>query len=519
MADNLESYFKKHLSDDNPAQESWNVPSDNVWDKVLPEIQKKRGIFIPWKYLYLLGALIIISGIVLYWQYGTEENSNDKELTFTTDQTDKTLDNLNIQAETNNKTGNQYNELNAKPNTVSTSEKYANLKEGSVLKSQNNLRADQEIQTNNRNAETKNENNYQNTGNLKNDAQYTETSVSNKDLQTALNSEKTNTITEDKKDQLFIYADKQPFEKSEYFNEINMLSKNDIPRFTVSADYTLLERNFNTESPVTLEANHKESSPFNNKGKVGVGAYFLPTFTSTYLTGDLSTGKLETSNMYLYSSNWGIELRYYLSNRFTLVAGVGQSEVRSWSKSLVDFDYDSTNEHIMDTGEKENTSSVPMPTPFGEIGTEITYRFPGEENIPDGETMQSELETHQDVRYLTVPIGAEYNIIQFSHFNWFAETGVRYNHALKDAASFSSRILHHGHDMDVVGEEMMGHPTYKDFYFDLYLGTGINYQFSDSFQINGSARYFNSITNVNFQDNMSTQVRGFNFKIGISYLF
>ncbi len=58
----------------------------------------------------------------------------------------------------------------------------------------------------------------------------------------------------------------------------------------------------------------------------------------------------------------------------------------------------------MPSGEKENTSPVPMPTPFGEINTDITYRVPGSDEIPDGEIMQSELEIHQDVRYLSVPL-------------------------------------------------------------------------------------------------------------------
>ena len=58
MADNLESYFKKHLSDETPAEDNWNVPSDDVWNKVLPDIQKKRGLFIPWNYIYIIGALI-----------------------------------------------------------------------------------------------------------------------------------------------------------------------------------------------------------------------------------------------------------------------------------------------------------------------------------------------------------------------------------------------------------------------------------------------------------------------------
>ena len=59
MADNLESYFKKHLSDESRGKDKWNVPSEKVWENALPEIRKKKGLFIPWRYLYLLGFLTV----------------------------------------------------------------------------------------------------------------------------------------------------------------------------------------------------------------------------------------------------------------------------------------------------------------------------------------------------------------------------------------------------------------------------------------------------------------------------
>ena len=67
MADNLESYFKKHLTKDTSAKESWNVPSDDVWEKVLPEISKKKGLFIPWKYLYILAAIMLAGFAFFFW--------------------------------------------------------------------------------------------------------------------------------------------------------------------------------------------------------------------------------------------------------------------------------------------------------------------------------------------------------------------------------------------------------------------------------------------------------------------
>jgi hypothetical protein len=133
--------------------------------------------------------------------------------------------------------------------------------------------------------------------------------------------------------------------------------------------------------------------------------------------------------------------------------------------------------------------------------------------------MFSTFETHQEIRYLSIPIGIEYNILTPAAVNWFAEGGLRYNRALRDATSFSSRILHNGHDMNVVEEEMQNHPSFTENYLNFYIGTGVNYQFSKGFQVNGSVRYFGSITRVNLQENLSTYVQGFNFKIGLIYIF
>jgi hypothetical protein len=133
--------------------------------------------------------------------------------------------------------------------------------------------------------------------------------------------------------------------------------------------------------------------------------------------------------------------------------------------------------------------------------------------------MSSALDTHQEIRYWAIPIGIEYNILRYPKINWFAEGGLRYNRAIKDATEFTSRIIHEGHDMDVVDEVVTGQPEFTENYLNFYIGTGTSYQLSKSFLISGSARYFGNITKVNLQDNMSTYVHGFNLKLGFLYFF
>ncbi len=263
----------------------------------------------------------------------------------------------------------------------------------------------------------------------------------------------------------------------------------------------------------------KPEAQFPNKGKFGIGAYFAPTLTATYLRGDMISGLINTTPVFLYSSNYGLELKYYISNKWAIVSGVGQSDIRSWSKSSVDFSYNADTEHIMETGEKENTSAIPMPTPFGSIDTEVTYRFSADENIASGEQMQSELETHQRILYISIPIGVAYSLINYVKLDWLAEAGIGYNRSVLDGSEFTSRIIHLGDEMKVMGEEMTSHPNYRTSYFNYYVGTGINYRISDHFQFNAVARYMGNIDQVNLQDNMTTNVHVLQLKLGFNYFF
>ena len=477
MADKLESYFKKHLSDETPGEENWNVPSDDVWDKVLPEIQKKRGLFIPLQYLYIIGILVVIGLASIIWMVNRPDSPTD---------------NTNI---SDNKM--------ASPTDTKLVEETVILVDTQEPPSQNKINNTEESQTDNETIATT----------IVTDGQSGQTGTDHKTVVFGENTSNELLTSEAEAVKKETVLSPVSIENERQNIDINLLASRSFDNITSAMVPTLIENTeLLTRSPGETLSNVNE--PINNKGKFGIGAFLAPTWNGTKLTGNLSTGVIETSDMLLYSTNWGFEFRY-----FTLVTGVEKSEIKSWSKSLIDFAYDSSTEHMMPDGEMENTSPVPMQTPFGEIDTKITYRFPGDQTIPDGEPMYSAMETHQELRYLSIPLGVEYNIMRFSRFNWFAEGGLRYNRALKDATQFTSRVLHEGHDMDVVDEEMTSHPTYTENYLSFYVGTGLNYQFSKSFQINTSGRYFGSITKVNLQDNLSTYVHGYNLKLGVVYIF
>ncbi len=511
MADKLESYFKKHLSDDSTDGDDWNIPSDNVWKNALPEIQKKRGIFIPSKYIYWLGLITIVGLVIalLLWNQNSDVIFINNEISET-----DIMDNNNsnqiilsdsISAEPQIDSESIDNSIQLDVNSQDSEDNKIDLTKSNSLSLKKTAPKEKSAITS-----------------------MVVDSTSDKEFNSVKNNEYkgdiTTTLVADKQNEAIIVitenddsgsktteppvrpsptADSSNIQKPDYTTIIQSeISNNDI---------------MNVVEDIQLE--NKDFKPILFKGKLGIGLYYSPTLTATYLTGDLVSGIEKTKPVYLYSGNYGIEIKYYLSNKFAIVSGIGRSEIRSWSKSNADFNYNSATEHVMITGEKENTSPVLMSSPFGTIETEVTYIFPGSDEIPDGEPMQSELETHQDVKYLTIPIGAEFNMINFSHLSWFAEGGISFNYATKDATKFNSRIIHYGNDMNVVGEEIIGQPTYKEYYFGYYVGIGIKYSLSNKIQLNSSLRYNGNISPVNKQDRMSTNIHAFNLKIGFSYFF
>ena len=461
MADNLESYLKKHLSDETPGEGNWNVPSDDVWNKAAPHIIKKSGLFIQWRYIYIIGALLVAGLAILFWPTSSPEILSEPDELKTTQNTEPSGNKPSNTAKVAPEQSSPVAIDQAEPSSE-------NLIPGS--------RADI-VQTPSDNTDAL----------LKNDDIVVSNITAASTLRTDIS--------------------------------ISFLPSLEINNIVIPFYYVLPDSVPKAYPAIELPDKKPRPESFDNKNKLAIGAYFLPSYNSTYVSGELSLGKIETANTYLYSSNWGIELKYFISNRLTLVTAYERSAFKSWSRSFVDFDYDASTEHIMPEGDKENTSPVPMQTPFGEIDTEVTYQFSGDETIADGETMQSVMEAHQEIMYFSIPLGIEYNIMRYSRLNWFGEGGLRYNRALNDGTSYTSRILHNGQDMNVVNEAMTGKPDYTKNFLSFYVGTGLNWQFSKSFQISGSARYFGNITKVNFQDNLSTYIQGFNLKLGIIYIF
>ncbi|NOX47790.1 MAG: hypothetical protein GXO89_12515 [Chlorobi bacterium] len=482
MSDNLESYFKKQLSDESSGKDDWNVPSDAVWEKTLPKIQKRKGIFIPWRYLYILGmALFIVSGLLLF---RTEYFKSDIKTSqgFAQNNSEDTSQNINT----------------GQKEKVSSSLETIKEKKTAKMVANNKKPVEKGLFQGNKHTvkQTKTE--------------HLRIDKTEREKPTMAKKAKTQNEA--------LPKTPEPFREKANGKNIGTKEPNTVLA-TIETNETRPTKEMIADSSFSLASGRPDIEPVSNKGKLGFGVFFLPTYNSTYISGEMSLGKIETGNTYLFSANYGFEIKYYLTDRFAIATGIQRTQIKSWSKSIMEFAYDSSTEQDMGNGETENTSEIPLMTPFGEIGTSITYRFPSTGNLPDGELMESNFETQQEILYISIPVGIEYNIVASRKINWFAEGGLLFNQSLNNATDFSSRVIHDGNDMKVMGEEMENGPDYTNNFLSYYIGTGINYNLSSSFQIGGSARYFDNLSKLNLQENMSTHLNGFSLKIGIVYFY
>lgn len=533
MSDNLESFFKNRLNEE-VEEESWNMPSDRVWDKVAPEIQKESGIFLSWrKILVILSSItaIVLLTVTSFFIFNNYNDSVENKLV--TDKQENDIDNIKAdKSEITNSSGNSatidsdshvdsksktYGELSndlnsnylnksdqSKSKDVTVKEKEKIDQEESVAEIQkvNEVGGDDSDNTN-----------------IDKSVAHEEFSV----VPVSYSAGEESILQNNNKVDFYTESEKTEKETTE-INKISEVEKPLSPGSNVQkveADQKVNQAVIGAAADKSMlsEVNNLEAKPVDLRGKIGLGFYYSPSYTATYVTGDMSNGLEKTPLVFLYSTDYGVDLKFNISNKLAIVTGLSKTEIKSWSKSSVTFNYDLSTQETMPDGEKSNTTDIPMPTPFGNVGTSVTYQFPGSANIPDGEAMESYMDTHQHVQYFSIPVGVEYRFVNKPKFCFTGVTGIRFNKSILDGSTFTSRVVHNGDDMDVVSEYQTYNPDYKKYYFNYYLGVGFNYNLGKSLSFYSSLRYMGNIDAVNNQNNLRTNMHEISPKIGLMYIF
>jgi len=524
MSDNLESYFKKHLSDENPGEDAWNVPSDDVWRKVAPEIRKRPGIFVPWRYFYMIAAgLALVIAVVLFFP----ENRNEfqaKKSEIPASETESTpLKRDNPKEEISPLVQKEKEQVKANKKSLTEDNGLSQESEQVVVENSSIVEATTIVASDKNKdipvEELKTEPTTDIVAIMVTDN--SETPVNELDTKSSgtavaiadINQEE---IASDSKER-----GETPAVTSSSKSSTNALGdKYGAPIFIYSDPVYYFPENL-VYKPLkgqdNLNKQKANSIPF-SVGKFGIGAYYAPTYSTTMVTGLTLSGGDQMGNTFLFSHNWGFDFYYYLSYRFTLVSGVGSSEIRSWSKTTNQFAYDPSTEHDMGNNQTANGTETTSPTPFGSISSDVIYSFPSDANIPDGEIMESVSETFQNIRYLSIPLGVEYNVMNREEGRWFLETGINYNISMRDKTELIPQVLHQGDEMNIMESKIIQSPDYENNYWGFYIGTGYKYPVAPRIQLLGTLRYNRSISPLKSYESATTNVQAYQLKIGVVYL-
>jgi len=61
----MDDFLKKRLENHTPAEDGWNIPSDDLWNKAKPHFPKKKKKK-RWPFAMLIFGTLLLSGVGLY---------------------------------------------------------------------------------------------------------------------------------------------------------------------------------------------------------------------------------------------------------------------------------------------------------------------------------------------------------------------------------------------------------------------------------------------------------------------
>lgn len=518
MADKLEEYLKKHLQSENATKEAWNTPSNRVWKGVAPQIEAKKGFYVPWVFLYTGFALLVV-GLFVGLLINSNNNSNSKNLT-------SSKSTLKIDQNNNAKSPQKEAALKTSPTSSESPETSAGLIGKDLQKSPERFDQKSTDQKNKTNSVDKApQEDYVSSKNVTASVPLI-SSQNNSSPQKAMGNEEGEKsftpVSTKNADDL-----KNSEVVSEYMHMTQFpKSKENSGVFTADASGSVdfLARSESIKSfddrvpPSDLLYNRSNDGylpvyPYYKKWALGI--YYAPTLVAINMS-DKINGLFNSNNVYRFNQAFGIELYYRIKTRWTAVGGVSAFGVQSWTESNAAFSYDSSTESTSGSM-TTNTSSQTSPSPFGSISSEVEYAFPNDVIIPDGDPMVTVSDHIQKVQYIGISAGIQYTFLLRERLEFFGGLNGTFNQPISDNTSFQPQVFHEGHPMDIMDDKVMQKPDYRTSFWGAGIESGIKYKWLKDFEWSATVLFQSSITPLYQQENARTSYRAFWFKMGVRY--
>lgn len=491
--DPLEELMRSRLLDDKPADSSWNVPPDSVFEDAMKAIDaEKNDRRKPFFIIFLASILIIAIGLLTYRlnQRITHLNTEFNELKSQAIGTEENIQNQQTKSITSGSISNE-----------GTSQNTSNTEEVSTLqtKSTNNTSTKNIRYKNNSNISTYNSSSlFINPPSSK----ILEDNVKQKNNLFAGN---TSIIEKEKKNV-------SPIEKS--LNRLNLvINKLATKQFLILSDHKIIDLPEEMSSllhPIKKLAKERDNSPISLFGFAGAN------FSSIHMT-NMSDSKFSLTGYeeYCLGYQFGFGAEYQLKSRWSLNGNLSYTVAKNRSVYESDYKYDQNNEYTNNVGEVIYQDDIIIESPMHAMTENVSFKNSSSGPVHE-EMMQTKVAFDQILHFANLNLGIDYTIHESDKTRISAGLGLRGQYLLSMKEDMDMQMYHDSHMMM---EKTASHNSLENMNRALlapYGKIGFDYKLNDRNSIKLTGNYYHPLTSIRQTDSEvdpSTYLKNIEFSV------
>lgn len=488
--DDIDNLFQNKLGNGNLSENSWNTPSDHIFDLALIQVdeekKKRRKIFIFW-----WGFGLAILGIAM--------------ISFIFLPMNKTLkDDIN----------NGQRAKNYVDGSKSKEEKWANLTDVKIETISHVDKLSEADVKNLGGSKVKDDREF-----IKQADYHTPTSIIIKD-------EVAPTLIERNNSEIVII---EPMKSGSIHLSLNSIKKAPplaIAGIPLSAPEPNIEERLELLSDDIIVVVYVQDSSKVDQSKsmdlnvlsIGLGS----NISSMRMINTSNTKALLTEyDNYYPGLNLDISYERQIKPRLSLKTHLGISQIRNNSTFVHEFDYDKSLEVLNTQGLLMFDSEYSIANPLGEITNRLEM-YVGDEVMEDGSKMKQETKNSQQLWMVSAGVGIALNLKENENILWSVSSGVAVNHMVSYNGSFEMEISHKDKRMYEESLERKATDQLNKNILSVQLKSKLAFKVSNSLALyaeGATNNYIQSIKQVNPNSPEKTFVNLFNVSFGVQHHF
>lgn len=268
-----------------------------------------------------------------------------------------------------------------------------------------------------------------------------------------------------------------------------------------------------------------KSAPMTKQGGVDgrfyLGAYYAPLVFDRKVEAinirlQERLDRVETPDEVFTSA--GLRLGYQLTPRLSIESGVQYLSAKSLAKYDIEINYDPGREILNANGNYESTYRVTLSTSLGAVATDVALTRNSSSTVPTNTSTFVEFEVGQKFKYLKIPVTLKYELGK-GKIRGTLRSGIAAGFLLDHQLSITrTRTNQVGlqHSQTRVIEDFRG---IKDKSLDLLFAVGVQYSLSPKVNILLEPNYQQSLTPLVERTLVKTYSRFYGVNLGLNYHF